>query len=84
MKINGKFAFISLTLRDMGNVINSRPALFREREKLNESLNSFSLSQNLVTQLIYNIFLQSIFFVLFWPEQEDVYCNFTNYDTLDT
>lgn len=33
MKINGKFVFISVTLRDIGNVINSRSALVRERKK---------------------------------------------------
>ena len=47
MKINSKFVFISLTLRDIRNIIDLRSALLRERQK-----NNFSLGQNLVMQFI--------------------------------
>ena len=59
MKINSKFVFISLTLRDIRNIIDLRSALLRERQK-----NNFSLGQNLVMQFIEQDFPSLYYFVL--------------------
>lgn len=66
---------------------STQDQLCSEKDRKIERTFSFSLGQNLVIQLFYNIFLQYTFlfcFVLTRTEQEAVYCSFTNYDTPDT